>query len=235
MSESLSLSICVPAFNEEKSLKESVGDLLQTLSSYIRQLEIIIINDGSTDSTSQVAEELAREYYQVKVIHHKINLGIGVCYRDALTAAQGNYYTWFPADHENSAAEFIQCLPYLREDTIITSHHLGYDNRSALRRLISRSYTLVLNKYFHLDLKYYNGLAFFSTSILRSIPLASNGFLFTAESLIRTIKRGYKVIELSAPLKRRIDGKSKSVRLASLYQTLKDFLCILQLWIMGRD
>ena len=228
MTKNLSISVCVPAFNEERNLEGGVGDLLSTLSPLVGKLEVIIVDDGSTDSTLQVAEELARKYYQVKVIHHKNNLGIGVCYRDALSVAGGDYYTWFPGDHENSAEEFIRCLPYVREDAIVTCYHYGQqDTRSVLRRCISYSYTWILNTSLGMNLKYYNGLAIIPTAILSSPPLVAEGFAFSAESIIRAVYSGYKVIELTAPLKGRACGRSKAFTLRSLCNMGKDLLHIL--------
>jgi len=235
MSRPLSFSICVPAFNEESNLKETVEDLISILSPFLQKLEVIIVDDGSTDSTPRLAEQLAREYCQVKAIHHKKNLGIGVCYRDALAIAEGNYYTWFPADYENSAEEFIQCLPYLSQETIVTCHHQEQDPRPVLRRWISHSYTWILNKYFHLNLKYYNGLTIFPVSILRSIPLTADGFVFSAESLICAIQRGYEILELSAPLRKRTFGRSKTLTFVSICQILTNLFHIFKLKFVDNE
>jgi len=227
MGNDINISICVPACNEEESLEGAVEDLLITLSPAVQKLELIIVNDGSTDSTSRIAELLAGRYRQIKVIHHRRNSGLGVCYRDALAIAEGDYFTWFPSDHENSAAEFIQCLPYLKQKTIVTCYHQEQDPRSALRRCISRSYTFILNKYFHLNLKFYNGLTIFPISLLRSLPLVAKGFVLVAESLIRAIQSGYEVVELPAPLKNRVGGKSKALTFTGAYQILVDLFHIL--------
>lgn len=176
----------------------------------------------------QIAEQIAREHSQVRIIHHKEKLGVGTCYRDALVVAQGDYFSWFPADHENSAEEFIYCLPYLRQNTIVTCHHYGQDPRSVSRRFISHSYTLILNKIFHLNLKYYNGLTVFPTSVLSSISLFAEGFLFASETTIKAIRRGCNVIELSIPLRGRTCGKSTALTLPSFLQMAKDVFSILR-------
>lgn len=226
MKQIVRISICVPAFNEEKSLRKAVEDLFSTLRASLQELEVIIVNDGSTDGTSRLAEHLAKEHSQVKVIHHLTNLGIGSCYRDVLAVATGNFFTWFPADHENSAEEFIQCLPYLRSDSIVTCYHCGQDPRSVFRRWISYGYSRILNKFFHLNLKYYNGLTIFPTSALRSFPLVANGFIFSAETLIYAVKYGCRIVQLPAPLRKRISGKSKLVTFVSFYQILNDIFRI---------
>lgn len=222
MRKDLDISICVPALNEEGSLKEAVDDLISTLSSCVGRLEVIVVNDGSTDRTSQIADDLGRRYKQVKTIHHERKSGIGACFRDALMQAEGRYFTWFPGDHENSAEEFIRCLPHLDGSTIVTCHHYGYDTRSSARRFISRSYTWILNRCFRLNVNYYNGLTVFPASLLRSFPLVAEGFALLAENLIRASRQGYRIAELSAPLRERKWGRSKALTLRSVAQMGRD-------------
>ena len=225
MNEQFSISVCVPAFNEAAALKDAVKDLFETLSSLVGGLEIIIVNDGSTDATATLAQELSRDYDQkIRVIHHPVNLGLGASYKDALAIAQGQYFTWFPGDHENSAQELAQCLPYLAQDTVVTSYHGESDKRTWFRRRLSHLYTGILNKYFRLRIKYYNGLAIFPTGVLRSCPLISNGFALSAESLIRTIRSGCKVVELLYPLEKRQGGRSNAISFFSLFGMSKDLI-----------
>ncbi len=222
-----SLSVCVPAFNEENTLVSAVKDLIGTLSSKVKELEIIIVDDGSIDSTYQLAVKLAEEYSEVKVLHHEKNRGLGASYRDALKEAKGDYFTWFPGDHENSAVQFIQYFPYLEKNTVVTSNHLGYDQRSFFRHIISRSYTWIFNFCFHLNLKYYNGLSIFPTVVLRSFPIVSEGFSLPAESMIKAMKKDCRVVELTVPLSKRNWGKSKALTLVSIMRMSKDLFMIL--------
>ena len=227
MNDEISISICVPAFDEEESLPGAIEDLLETLRPRVRELEIIIVDDGSSDSTPSLADRIAREEARVRVVHHAANSGIGACYRSALKVAGGDFFTWFPSDHENSAGEFIECLKHLKPDTVVTCHHLGRDPRPALRRWISRSYTWILNRCFHLDLKYYNGMTIFPTGAVRAIALVSDGFALSAESLIKAIRTGYCVVELSAPLNQRRAGKQTALSIMSFYRMTRDLLKII--------
>jgi len=222
-----SLSICVPAFNEENTLKEAVEDLISTLTLSVNRLDIIIINDGSKDSTSDIAEQLGYLYPFVRVIHHDKNQGIGVCYRNALEKASGEYFSWYPADHENEADEFLKCLPYLTCNTIVMCHHRTFDRRFVMRRLISVLYTSILNSFFSLNLKYYNGLAVFPARVLKSFPLSSSGFGIFAETIIKSILSGCKIVELATPLRGRAGGRSKAFTISSLSSLGKDLLVLL--------
>lgn len=216
------MSVCMPALNEEKTLRAAVEDLRGELAPHLSWMEIIIVNDGSTDSTPSCAQELAKEFAGIKVIHHQRRIGVGSCYRDALAVAEGDYYTWFPADHENAASELLHCLQHLRPDVVVTSHHKGCDPRMLRRKIVSAIYTGLLNTLFGLKVTYYNGLTIFPLHVLRSFPLVSDGFVFQAEAMIRALRSGCRLIELQAALKERTWGKSKAFTLSSLMHAARD-------------
>lgn len=228
MGQGIFISICVPAFNEEKSILGAVEDLRSSLADYFDSLEIIIVDDGSKDDTFKLAQELAAKYPNIKTIRHAHNQGIGSCYRDALSVARGSYFTWFPADGEDVPEEIAQCLPYLEEGVIVIFNHLESDKRTKFRKAVSRFYTFVLNRHFDLHLKYFNGLSIISTAGARKMPLVASGFFCNAEIVIRAIKFGYQVVELFAPLKRRLSGKSKALSLNSLFRAAQDLIRLLR-------
>jgi glycosyltransferase involved in cell wall biosynthesis len=227
MDQDISLSICVPALNEEKSICRSVEDLRSGLAGR-GELEIIIVDDGSKDATFKLAQELTAKFPEVKTIRHEYNQGIGSCYRDALALARGKYFTWFPADGEDLPQEIRQCLPHLNEESIVVSHHLDSDKRTKMRRMISRFYTFVLNKHFNLKLKYFNGLSIIPTASARKMHLISDGFFCNAEIVIRAIRSGHKVVELSTPLSVRTGGKSKALSFGSLCRAARDLVHIIR-------
>lgn len=222
MKKDISISIMVPALNEERTLKAAVLDLQNVLLEKVEFLEIIIVNDGSNDSTYEIARNLSESFPYIKVINHKSNSGIGVCYKDALKVARGLYFTWFPADCEDSAETFLSFLPYLSEDTVISCHHLGSDPRSFFRKALSKIYTFTINSYFGVHVSYYNGITVLPTKVARSFPLVSRGFSWSAENLLRAMKKGCRLKEIYLPLNSRNYGKSKALTVFSLSRMTKD-------------
>ncbi len=219
----ISMSVCVPALNESGSLRSSVQDLIDTLAGRVASLEIIIVDDGSFDDTGRIADDIARAEPNVTVIHHAQPCGIGACYRDALQKAHGEYFTWFPADGENLAREFVHCLPHMRPGVIVMCYHASGDSRSFFRRMLSRAYTAIINTMFGLRVHYYNGLAVFPRKVLASQPLTSRGFFFNAENIIRAMKgSGCSIDELVYPMKGRGDGRSKAVTMRSFRDMARD-------------
>ena len=81
------ISVIVPVYNEEKYLKQCVDSLLA--QSY-RDLEIIIIDDGSTDGSSEICDEYEKRDSRVRVFH-KENQGLAAAVKDGVKAARGKY------------------------------------------------------------------------------------------------------------------------------------------------
>ncbi|HQJ16034.1 MAG TPA: glycosyltransferase family 2 protein [Candidatus Omnitrophota bacterium] len=216
------VSVCVPAYNEQATLRVSIDGLIEALSGKIAGFEVIIVNDGSSDATGDIADELEKKYRQIRVIHHRANKGIGASYRDALSLAKYEYFTWFPADLENGPAELLNCLPYLRPDTVIVNHYRASDRRSLFRRLVSRAFVAAINALFRQRITYYNGLNIIPTKVLCSVPLIADGFLFNAETVIRSVRAGCSVVELSHALLHRKGGKSKLFSAKALIQINRD-------------
>ena len=235
----IALSVCVPALNEEETLRAAVEDLLTSLGPEVGRLEVIIVNDGSSDDTGKIGEALVAEHTfrpgsgqaGVRVLHHAQNMGFGATYRDALAVATGDFFTWFPADHENQATELVQSIPHLAPGVIVTTQHVDTDPRPLYRRVPSRFYTKTLNRLFGLRVRYYNGLTIYPTADLRSVALGAQGFAMQAEAMVKVGRRGLRIVELEHPLGKRTSGKSALVSWRALRQALRD--CV-RIWRAGR-
>lgn len=221
-----SLTVCVPAYNEAPTLRESVEDLVAQLRPVVARLEIVIVNDGSADETGAIADALVAEHAEVRALHHPRNLGFGKTYRDGLAAATGEYFTWFPADHENLAAELAQAVAAVRPGVLVTTQHVDSDPRSWKRRLLSRTYTALVNLVSGFRLRYYNGLTIYPTRVLQETPAGAQGFLMQAEAMVRLMRRGYGVVELEYPLGKRKSGRSEAVRMRAMRQAARDLVRI---------
>src|SRR5262249_26041249 len=98
MGEELGLSVCVFAWNEVETLEEVVRELAESLGRVGWAYEIVIIDDGSTDGTSELADRLARDVAAVRVVHHGTNSGLGGVYRTGFAEARGRFLTFYPGD-----------------------------------------------------------------------------------------------------------------------------------------
>ena len=72
-----SLTVFVPAYNEVENLAPTVETIMRALSVSVEDYEVIVVDDGSTDGTDEVADALAARYPEVRVIHNPRNMGLG--------------------------------------------------------------------------------------------------------------------------------------------------------------
>ena len=120
------LSVVIPAYNEEKRLRTAIPAIVE----HIRgkgAFEIIIVDDGSRDATARVAEELARQHPQIRVITYKPNRGKGHAVRTGMLAAEGRYVLFTDADQSTPITELDKILLKLERD--------GYDIAIGSRRV----------------------------------------------------------------------------------------------------
>ncbi len=85
-----SLSILLPVRNAQSTLKAMVDDLLDVVSDTVDRFELLIIDDGSTDATSEVAYELTRSYPQIRVFFHGVSLGREAAVETGLRRSRGD-------------------------------------------------------------------------------------------------------------------------------------------------
>ncbi len=95
MSKENSITVVVPALNEENHLAEAVADMVGAVEQSFDEYEILVFNDGSTDRTGEIAEELAERYEYVRAFHHKSPKCIGGVIREGLKRAKMDYFIYF--------------------------------------------------------------------------------------------------------------------------------------------
>jgi dolichyl-phosphate beta-glucosyltransferase len=105
----LDLSVVIPAYNEENSIESTTREVCRYLSSLGMSYEVLIVNDGSLDSTGTVAGKLSEQLLSVRVISYSKNQGKGYAVRTGMLAASGKYVLFTDADN----ATPIQELPAL--------------------------------------------------------------------------------------------------------------------------
>ncbi|MCA1591179.1 MAG: glycosyltransferase family 2 protein [Acidobacteria bacterium] len=110
-----SISVFFPAYNDAGSIATLVRDALALLPSLADDYEVIVVNDGSTDETHAVLDELARTLPRVRVIHHERNRGYGGALRTGLASARKELET--PVNHyprRHGRSQFFALRPVAR-------------------------------------------------------------------------------------------------------------------------
>ncbi len=236
MSGTYSLSIVVPALNEEENFKQASESMLADLGTAGIDWEIIIVDDGSTDATGKMADELARKMGpRVKVIHHAKPMGIGASIRDGVKAAAKDAVTWLPGDGENDPAEVFKYLPLIEHVDCINPFVINKDVRSRSRQRISGLFTTIINISFGTRFNYTNGNVIYRRKVFEAVRQESTGFFFQTECLVKASRAGFTIAEVPIRIRVRAGGESKALTFRSLKSVARDYLRLVAAVYFQRD
>jgi glycosyltransferase involved in cell wall biosynthesis len=205
------ISVIIPAYNE----KETVGDVLLSLSKLPLHMEIIFVDDGSEDGTGDLVKRSSA--HEVKFLRHPARMGKGTAVRTGLTVSRGDVVVIQDADLEYDPAD----IPALVEPVVKGEARVVYGRRMAdkgsrryrLFFLGSRMITLATNLLFGTDLRDQStGYKIFNGDLLRSLPLRSRGFEFCAEVTALLSLRGVRIVEKPISYKPRGFTEGKKLR-----------------------
>jgi glycosyltransferase involved in cell wall biosynthesis len=204
------ISVLIPAYNEALNLEGSVWDALAACSDF-EDYEILIVDDGSTDGTGALAEQLATTLDGVRVIHHTTNRGFGAAYSTALAEARMSYFTFVPGDHEIARESVRQIFAGVGNADLVVPFHATPWKRPFARRALTWVSTTQVNILFGWNLKYYQGPVVYPTKLARLLPRTTPGFYFATEMLVHGLDAGYSYVEIGLTHNERTYGRSKAV------------------------
>ncbi|HDZ20243.1 hypothetical protein LCGC14_0018430 [marine sediment metagenome] len=211
----------MPALNEEQGLRGAVTDTLAALDQAGVVGELLIVNDGSSDGTGPLAEQLAQGDSRVTVLHHERPMGLGRSFWDGVARAQYDAVVMYPGDNEMLPGEMLLYLDELRNvDMVIPFIANTATARSRVRNFISGVYMFFVRTMLGLKVRHSNGTVLYRRSILKDIDLRNNGYLYQTELLAKTIGRGYLYAEVPYYIQPRHAGKSKAVSIGNIFRTL---------------
>ena len=211
-----SVSVFVAAYNEVDNLTPTVETVVRALEETVDAYEIIVVNDGSTDGTDKVADELAAANPHVVVLHNPGNRGLGYGWMRAIEAARMASFIFIPGDNTWPYPSLRDLFGSMGEAEIVTSYPVNSEIRVPARRVLSSAYTAGLNLLFGLGLRYYHGLTIYPLEYLRSNVITTSGFASMAEALLRAIHRGYGYVAVPCAIEERATGRSNAVSLRNL-------------------
>lgn len=218
-------TICaaVMALNEERNIRDSVDNLLLAADRARVALEIIIVNDGSSDNTGAISEELASRHPNIRVIHHPVNKGLGVNVKDALAMAVAPKLIIVPGDNDMSVELLEQMFLHHDQADLVMSYFLNRESRGRVRNIISAVFNLIYMSTFKVFVQYINGPCVYPTDRLQKFHLHSNRFSIVVEMTIKMLCSGCTYHEVYGYMSAGLKG-SRSLSWRNLWEVMGMYL-----------
>ena len=217
--KSLSLSVLVPVYNERYLVEESLKRLLALRSDMISSLEVIVVDDHSTDGSWEVLQKAAAGEPRLRLFRHEKNQGKGAAIRTALKHATGDVTIVHDADLEYNPEDIPALIKVFIEqgaDAVFGSRYISSEYRRVLmyrHSLINKCITTLVNLFTDLDLSdietCYKAV---KTDLFKSIPIRSHDFRFEVEITMKLARRKANIYEVPVRYVPRTYEEGKKIR-----------------------
>ena len=194
-------SIVIPIYNEEEIIKESTNAIFAICNRTGLTFEIIFSENGSTDNTKKIAEELAKKYPEIKIISNP-NPNYGSALKAGFELAKNDLIISFDIDYYSESFLHEALMLDHQYSSITASKRMGLseDGRSFVRKLATNCFVILLKTLFSTKLSDTHGMkAIKKTDIEKFVPkVVSTQDIFDTELLIRIEKSGGRIKEIPA-------------------------------------
>jgi glycosyltransferase involved in cell wall biosynthesis len=221
-----SLTVFFPAYNERGNIGVLVTSALEVLPRIAGRFEVIIVDDGSTDGTAELADELAQAHAGlVRAIHHCPNRGYGAALKSGLDAAQNEWVFFTDGDGQFRLEELPEFVDQLKPGIDLL---VGFRKKRSdpwYRSLNARLYKGMIRMLFGLRVRDLDcAFKLIHRRVLDSVKLKSNGALVSAELLIKASRRGFTIAQVGVNHYPRLSGQQTGAKLSVILRMFWELL-----------
>lgn len=256
-----SVSLLCWAYNEEDAIWEYLERATSLLEATVEDYEIVLIDDGSTDRTYEIAKRFQQERKpRLKIYQNECNLNVGISSRRAIQRATKEYLFWQTIDWSYDISNLREHLEHLNAYDIVQGvrrsavevkmrffkpvalffklfgiKHITRRSDTVLKAFISITNYLLIRLLFRVPLSDFQNVTFYPTRWIQSVEFEANSSFANPEGLIKSYWNGMSIKEVPINFIPRASGEAKGTRVKAIVSSVKDILRLWFKWVvMGR-
>ena len=218
-----SITISIPAYNDIKTIKELVSESIKTLEDLKIDWNIFIVDDGSTDNSYYVLNDLSKRYNNIVIHTHKINYGFGQTIKEVFQVPQSEWVLFLSGDNQFPASNLKQLIKYTNKYDFILGYRLNRED-NFYRILNSKVYNIIISILAKKRIYDVNSIALFKSEIVKDLVINSKSAFVHAEILLKVIKRNVKVTEVPILHNRRVFGDASGGKIKTILFTIFELI-----------
>jgi glycosyltransferase involved in cell wall biosynthesis len=222
------LSVFFPAYNDSGTIASMVIRAVQAASQVTCDYEVVVVNDGSVDATAQIADELARTYPNVRVVHHPKNRGYGGALQTGFRTATKPLIFYTDGDAQYDPAELARLWEKMTPDADLVNGYKISRSDPLHRVVIGRMYHHIVSFMFGLTVRDVDcDFRLMRRAIFERINLEKTSGVICLEMMKKIQDAGFRIVEVPVHHYHRAFGRSQFFNFPRLFATGID---VLRLW-----
>jgi glycosyltransferase involved in cell wall biosynthesis len=219
-----SLSIVIPAYNEEQNVERAVEEVSQVAQNLGMDYEILLVNDGSADRTGEIGRELEERIPNFKLIEHHPNRGYGGALKAGFAAATNELITFTPGDAQFDFQEIDRFLAAIEAADIVCGYRANRQD-NIVRRFNALGWNTVVRLLFgYLCRDIDCGFKLFRREVLDHVNIVSDGAMIDTEFLAGATARGYRIAEVPVTHLPREAGEATGANMRVILRAFRDIV-----------
>lgn len=225
-----SLSVILPAYNEEALIATTVSDVMSVLCSWMRDFEVIVVNDGSKDGTGEIVTRLAACDSRIRLINHPVNKGYGAALVTGFESVTKEFAFFMDSDGQFDIRDLLRFFPLIEEYGAVLGYRIHRQD-TWMRKLNAWGWKKLVGFIFGVHVRDIDcAFKLFRVEFFRTNRLETRGAMINAEILYKLARAGYTFTEVGVQHLPRRAGKATGAKLTVILRALREMVVYAEKW-----
>lgn len=227
---SQSLSVVLPAYNEEAVIEKTVTGVIQALQNWTSDFEVVVINDGSQDHTKEILARLTTQDARIRVLNHAENRGYGAALATGFHAVNKDLVFFMDSDGQFDIGDLVRFFPFIEEYDAV----FGYRNPRHdpwIRKLNAWGWQQLVWLIFGVRVRDIDcAFKLYKADFFQTLQLETAGAMINAEILYKFKRHGYSYAEVGVRHLPRAEGQATGANPQVIMRALQELFVFARKW-----
>ena len=225
-----SLSVVMPAHNEEEAIAATVHGAVAALTDWVEDFELIVVNDGSKDSTLTIVEEIATQNPRVHIINHPVNQGYGAALVSGFESANKDLTFFMDSDGQFDIHDLQRFFPFIDEYDAVLGYRIDRQD-TWLRKLNAWGWKMLVRLVLGLHVRDIDcAFKLYRSQFFREHPLETRSAMINTEILYKFTRAGYTYTQLGVRHLPRRSGRATVAKPAVIARAFHELFVYARKW-----
>jgi glycosyltransferase involved in cell wall biosynthesis len=225
-----SLSVVMPAHNEEIAIAGTLRDVIGALSQWVRDFEVIVVNDGSKDATQAIVEDASMADPRIRLINHGDNQGYGAALVSGFEAVTKDLVFFMDSDGQFDIHDLERFFSYIDEYDAVLGYRINRQD-TRVRKLNAWGWKMLVRLVFGLHVRDIDcAFKLYRAEFFRENRLETHGAMINTEILYKFTHEGYTYTQLGVHHLPRRGGKATGAKLSVIARAFREMFTFACKW-----